>query len=118
MTERTYVRKAMSVQDLTNLAFQFQTKGLISAEITPGKPPHLLARGRCPQCGQTFDINMPMSIAAVGHLRLGKKITSTKTPGTSGYTRQVVTCNARLETNGDVTECGACFSLFVKRPEG
>lgn len=118
MTERTHGRKTMSVQDLTNLAFQFQARGLISAEITPGRPPHLLARGKCPQCGQTFNINMPMSIVTVGHLRLGEKSAPAKTPGASGYTRQVVTCNAKLETNGTVTECGACFSLFVKRPEG
>ena len=55
-------------QDLTNLAFQFQREGLISAEIS-GRPPRLLARGKCPRCGQTFDINMPMSIVAVGAFR-------------------------------------------------
>ena len=118
MTERPHGRKAMSVQDLTNLAFQFQAKGLISAKIVSGRTPRLLARGQCPQCDQTFDINMPMSIVTVGHLRLGEKSASARTPSTSGYTRQVVTCNARLETSGATTECGACFSLFVKLPEG
>lgn len=107
-------------QDLTNLAFQFQKEGLISAEIS-GRPPRLLARGKCPRCGQTFDINMPMSIVAVGHLGLGlgkRRRLLESAPSTSRYITQSVICNARLEVEGTTTECGACFKLYAKRPEG
>lgn len=105
-------------QDLTNLAFQFQREGLISAEIS-GRPPRLLARGKCPRCGQTFDINMLMSIVAVGYLGLGKRRRLLEsTPSTSRYITQPVICNARLEAEGTTTECGACFKLYAKRPEG
>lgn len=105
-------------QDLTNLAFQFQRAGLISAEIS-GRPPRLLARGKCPQCGQTFDVNIPMSIAAVGHLGPGKRRRLLEsTPSIPRYVTQSVICNARLESEGATTECGACFKLYAKRPEG
>ena len=102
-------------QKLTNLAYRLQMDGLISAEIRLGDHPRFLAQGQCPQCGQTFDINVPTVIAAVDHMKLGTK-SRLSAPHALGYGRRTVIC--RREINGAVTGCGACFSVFAKLFKG